>query len=264
MKENIDLNIDLKGNELVVRHGDAQKIPEPQPYKLVGELNNVKRYINMWGVSQIPGFNKTMVLPDDTEIKDLDTAMIVPTFVDPTAAIIEVDQHSRCITLKTDPASVYGNTIIGRLYMSPELEQFHINEHYYYSKNELLKLLRFNRRFFKDAEVAQQLYDNVQASKFSTQAELDSNEDTRGNRTHNFDRKVTTQLNKEFNLILPLFKGESTHDIRVELCFDVNEQDVRFWLESVELVEALEKQTEDLFKKALPTEVTDNYNCLYI
>lgn len=58
-------------------------------------------------------------------------------------------------------------------------------------------------------------------------------------------------LAKLFNITLPLFKGFSPQNIEVEVCYEVMNGDVSFWLESVGLKEAMDGAVDEIFDKEL-------------
>jgi hypothetical protein len=47
---------------------------------------------------------------------------------------------------------------------------------------------------------------------------------------------------------IPLFKGQEPKRFRVEICFDTTEGSVKFWLESVEMAELIDIESERLLK----------------
>lgn len=68
--------------------------------------------------------------------------------------------------------------------------------------------------------------------------------DNKGNAENSFKRIVESQHNYDFKLSLPLFKGEKKQTFFVEVCMDVSDGGIRFWLESPELMELLHDEAE--------------------
>ena len=89
--------------------------------------------------------------------------------------------------------------------------------------------------------------------RIKSETEIQQEKDNQGNKRSLHDVKTVDDggLVKEFGLTIPLFKGFSPQHITVEICFDVVNGDVQFWIESVGLKEAMESQIDGIIEKEL-------------
>jgi len=82
----------------------------------------------------------------------------------------------------------------------------------------------------------------------SAQTEVKAASDTRGNKNNLFNKSVDSQnIPTEFVLNLQVFKGMSLERFRVEICLDVTDGSTRFWFESPELVELIDRRKKEIF-----------------
>lgn len=233
-----DLHLDVyptKGGELIVRQGDALPLKEPTKVDFTGELPSVSRYL------AIHGWSGALTDRDTNE-----------NFVHPEKAIITVNRQARSIKLVTDCKSAYSHTIIGQLALSDEIKQFNINpEGKTQTREELVKLLRFNKRFFADKGKHAEILAAYQKFNVTTTGGLKVETDNRGNKDLGYQSKVTTELPDAFFLEIPIFKGYAPVKFMVEICLDVSAAEARFWLESPELAEVVETQAKALIEDEL-------------
>ena len=230
--ENIELKLDGVTNELTIREGKAQEplsLKEPSVINISGDIHSVERFIN----GRPAGFSSQAI--------------------DKNKAIVLVDKDAKKITLKLDPENHYGATITAKLEESKELKQFGINTGTRYGRKQLLDLLRFNRLYFEDKDQHAKVLLGLMKLRIKSETEIQQEKDNQGNKRNLLDVKTVDDggLLKEFNITLPLFKGFSNQNILVEMCFDVVNGDVSFWLESVGLREAMDSQVDGIFEKEL-------------
>lgn len=173
--------------------------------------------------------------------------------IDKNKAIVTVDKYGRSIKLQLDPENHYGATIIGKLEQSHELGQFNINTSQRYSRKSLLDLLRFNRLFFEDKNQHALVLAGLYKLRIKSETEIQQEKDNQGNKRNLLDVKTVDDggLVKTFNITLPLFKGFSPQNISVEVCYEVVNGDVSFWLESIGLKEAVDASIDGIFQEEL-------------
>jgi hypothetical protein len=170
--------------------------------------------------------------------------------IDKTRAIVLVDEQEMLISLCLDPENVFGTKINGFLKTTAEFEQFHINEAMTFSREELVKLFRFNRRFFGSDH--DKLLTAYQKLNISTAGKLEQENDTRGNKGINFQKTVdSSSIPTGFNLTVPIYKGFDPVSFPVEICLDATDASVRFWFESPILVEVVENMKKSIFEEQL-------------
>ncbi|WP_407522600.1 DUF2303 family protein [Lacibacter sp. MH-610] len=230
--EKLELKIENTNGELIIREGNAvEPLPlrEPNIIKIIGDIRSVSAFIK----KRQKGHGSQ--------------------FIDENKAIVTVDKHSRTITLQLDPENYYGASVTAKLEQSEELKQFGINTVTKFSRKQLLDLLRFNRLFFPDKNQHAQVLLGLSKLRIKSETEIQQERDNQGNKRSLHDVKTVDDggLVKEFGITIPIYKGFSPQNITVEICFDVVNGDVQFWLESVGLKEAMESQIDDIFNTEL-------------
>lgn len=173
--------------------------------------------------------------------------------IDKSKAIVEVNKFNRTITLKLDPESPYGATVVGKLETSQEIAQFYLNQDKKFDKTQLIRLIKFSRLFFDDREKHASLLASLMKLRIKTESDLKLENDNRGNRTTSSERKVIDDSGfaQFFTLFIPVFKGFSPVKIMVEICYEPTETGIIFWLESPEFIETIESQLDELINKEL-------------
>lgn len=220
------------GNELIIREGravDPLPLKEPQIIKIVGDIHSVANFIK----NRESGYQLQAI--------------------DKNKAIVLVDKTAKTIVLHLDPENYYGASITAKLELSDELKQFGINTNTRYNRKSLLDLLRFNRLFFEDKQQHAQVIQGLYKLRIKSDQEIQQENDNRGNRKQLHEVKLVDDngLVKDFTLTVPLFKGFPAQKITVEICFEVLNGDVSFWLESVGLKEATDAAVDGIFQKEL-------------
>lgn len=230
--EKLELKIENTNGELIIREGSAQEplpLKEPKIINITGDIHSVSNFIT----NRSDGFSSQQI--------------------DRNKAIVTVDKSARSITLQLDPENHYGATVTGKLDQSEELKQFGINTSTRYNRKQLLDLIRFNRLFFEDKNEHARVIAGLYKLRIKSETEIQQEKDNQGNKRTLHDVKTVDDngLVKEFNLTVPLFKGFAAQKITVEICFEVLNGDVSFWLESVGLKEAAESSIDGIFKEEL-------------
>ncbi|HNH23051.1 MAG TPA: hypothetical protein PLY26_12930, partial [Ferruginibacter sp.] len=128
---------------------------------------------------------------------------------------------------------------------------FFINKNKTFTKEELVKLIKFNKLFFDDKEKHAEMLLAFQKVSSTVNISANDSSDDRGNKERAYVKNVTSNAPTEFILNIPVFKGFPAVRFRVEVCLDVTEGSARFWFESVELHELTQKQTDEIFEEQL-------------
>ena len=217
-------------NVLVVREGAALPLREPNAVNITGDIRSVATFLNLRKNNVVDqGFQEVI----------------------PGRALIYTDKKNLTIVYNGDPQNVYGTIIKGILEESEELKKFAINTQTVYTKDQFLKLVRFNKVFFVSGDAHESLVSGLQKFTASTSGDITNNKDNRGNKVEHFGKQVTTDLPLEFTLRIPIFNGEDYCTFRVELGIDITENSTRFYLESVELHEQKQILLESIFATQL-------------
>lgn len=230
--ENLNLKVESATGEIIIREGEAAPQVVPQKLKLAGNILSVAAFL-------------AARYENDKEGSGLQV-------IDPSTTVVVVDEKEMTITMFLNPNYEYGTEVVGKLEFTEEFKQWSINSNKTFSREELIKLIRFNRRYFPDLLKHEALLTAYQKLSISTTGELNQSSDPRGNRSIAFDKKVNSDnIPLEFILNVPIFKGFQPEQFRVEVCLDATDATVRFWFESVELAERIEILKEAIFADQL-------------
>lgn len=232
--EKIELKLDGVTNELTIRQGEAADplpLKEPEILAITGDIHSVANFIK----ARESGHSSQ--------------------FIDKNKAIVLVDKDGKKITLELDPENHYGATVIATLETSKELKQFGINTTTRYGRKQLLDLLRFNRLFFEDKNEHAKIIEKLYKLRIKSQTEIEQESSNQGNKKSLVEVKVIDDNGfiPVFKMTIPLFKGFPAQNIEVEICYDVLNGDISFWLEGIGLKETMESQIDGIFNTELET-----------
>jgi ribosomal protein L32E len=219
------------GNEITIREGKALELRPPVKIQISGDIRTVRSFIE--------------------KRKDVDPITGKLQYISPSTTIVSVDKNNLSITLELDPENIYGTEVTGELSFTPELEQFCINKNKLFSREELIKLIRFNKIWFTEAEAHDKLLKAYQSFAATVNANIGKTSDTRGNVDNTYKKTVETNVPDSFVLNIPIFKGLDKRRFRVEIAIDSTDASTKFWFESVELKELIEIESEIILNKEL-------------
>lgn len=167
--------------------------------------------------------------------------------------IVEVDKNARTIVMKQDPESHYSTTITASLQESKELEQFFINTDKRFDRKALLKLLKFKRTYFDNLQQYNEVVAGLVKIRMKTSAELTQEADNKGSRVNNDESHTVAHegFKDKFTISVPLFRGFSPVKVEVEICWEVLNSNVSFWLESVGLQDSIDNSIDSIFEAEL-------------
>lgn len=228
MEPKINLNLQNAPAKSVLYIGEANKPKEPVKLVVSGDFSAVGNFIKV----------------KRDQANDFQA-------INTKNAIVTCDFDNLTIKLQTNPNDEYGTEVTGKGEYSNELKEFGINQSKFYRREELIKILRYNRRFFPNKEENAKLLSSYQNFTASVKKDIAENSDTRGNVGKTFNKQITTGIAESFVIEIPIFKGEPAVSFPVEICLEDNDSGVRFWFESVELTELLEVKRHELFAREL-------------
>lgn len=221
---------EFNGNELTVREGKALELKPPIKIEISGDIKTVSSFID-----------KRKTASDDAGLQ----------YIIPERALVTVDKSALSITLQLDPENCYGTEVTAKLSFTPELEQFCINKNRLFNREELIKLIRFNKIWFPDAEAHDKLLKAYQAFTATVNANIGKTSDTRGNVENAYKKTVETNVPDSFVLNIPIFKGMDKRRFRVEIAIDSTDASTKFWFESIELNDIIQIESEAILKAEL-------------
>lgn len=234
--DNLHLKVESTGNELIIREGKALEPREDNRIQLSGDITSISNFIR----KRKEGYSHQAI--------------------DPNRTVVEVDMKAMTILLSLDPQNPLGTTVKGCLDLSDEVKVWGINTNRTYTREELIKLIKFNKLHFDSVEKQAELLKAYLAFNASTNSKLEQESDSRGNKVANFNKKVDTNMPTEFILNIPIFKGFDEERFRVEICLDVTDGGARFWFESTELHEMIEGKKEIIDQEL---ELCDDFVIIY-
>ena len=223
-----EVKVNVSTDNGIVLIGKANTPKEPQSINIQGDFTAVGNYLRI----------KNKTANSLQEIK-------------PENSIVICDFENLTIQLQTNPNDVLATIITGKAEFSKEYKDFGINQAKFFNREQLIKLFRFNRRYFPNKEENANLLGAYQNFVASVNKNIADNSDQRGNQSRQFNKTVKTDLPEHFVVEIPVFKGEQPVSFPVEICIEDNDSGVRFWFESVELDELIQAKKEEMFKREL-------------
>lgn len=223
-----DVNVTAKGEVLTILEGKTLELKPPEKILISGDIKSVSTFL---GVRLKSGSGTQQI--------------------DKSKSVLLVDKKALTIELLIDPENHYGATVSGKLEKSDELAPFCINQNKTFSKEELVKLIKFNKIYFDEPTKHGEMLLAFQKVSSTTNIRANDSADDRGNKERAFVKEVTSNAPTEFILNIPIFKGFDAVRFRVEVCLDVTEGSVRFWFESTELHELIQTTVDIIFNEEL-------------
>jgi hypothetical protein len=220
--EQFHLNVASENGELVVRTGSALPLKEPERVILSGILNTPAEYIK----------------------KRVDSISVIKTNV-------VFDYTARTITLTVDDCSFYKDIITGKLEINKDLASLGINNDTLYNEKELSRKLTFFGRFFESKAAYNDLIKKLNDFSAKVKQEFTNATDYRGSEALEKITKIEHDIPLFFVLKMPIFNGGDKREFKVNIYVAARDGGIELWLESVELHELLEKETESLFNAQL-------------
>jgi hypothetical protein len=225
--ENLNVKIETTGNDITIREGQALDLRHPEKIRLSGNINSISQFLAKRYNGRV-GVGLQMIEKDK--------------------AVVIVDQAAMRIILQLDPENHFGLEVAALLEFTDEIKAFHINDNHLFTRETMIKLLKFNKRFFADPMKQETLLESYMKLNLTGSTQIKSESDDRGNKDVQFKKTIESQnIPSSFVLEMPIFKGQAVEKFRVDICLDVTEGSVRFWFESVELHELIELRKEQIF-----------------
>lgn len=175
---------------------------------------------------------------------------------------VTYDYQNGEIIVETNPGHPHSTTICGRLVKSDPLKRFGINTDTKFSRKDLMKVFKFNRRFFTSLEECGNIVAKLSNLEVKANQEIKKADDERGNIAFKFEQLVSSELPESFNLNIPIYVGTRPVEIPVDLRFNVAGSAIEFWLESPELETILEDFSEELIDEQIDQIRENGFLCL--
>ena len=214
----------------IVLTGNALDPKHPNKLKISGDIKSVRTYLDIRNTGQY-----------GSPLQALDI----------NNAIIFINKDKGTITLQNNPNDPFGTEVEGVLLTDASLAPFCINTNQQFTREQLVKIFRFNRRLFAQDKF-QSILDAYLKLDLSGSTNFKDENDNRGNKEIFFKKVIdSSKVPTEFILTCPIFKGFGSESFRVEICLEATDASIRFWFESVELAELIETRKQEIFSEQL-------------
>lgn len=219
----------INDQELIIREGKAPDIELPMQLSIRGQIDAVSRFF----------------LHQISDNAPLSERFSREQRIDFAKSIVFVNRDQRVIQFLVDPNYLRATKLVAVLELNPDLDIFKINTGTPFGQKDLIKLLRFNSRFFFSPEECKNMLTSAMKMEFTSQIDGMGEKDIRGNRNENLVKKLDVKgMPMSFQLLMPLFKGQPKNSFTVEVVIDSNEQVIKVYFESPMLAELLETERD--------------------
>ena len=217
-KMQINLDKDCQTAEVVIREVDkVNELPvlEPEKVNVSGTITSIFSFLEKrWGCEGQINHEHTHIIVDRDNLSM-------------TLVANETDARNKMV-------------IVGKLQLSRQFMEFHINDGYVWEPLVLSQFFKMNRAYFSNRDENMKLvsvFKNFKA-KVNTDYERDRKEN--GSYTDNYSQIVDSNMPDRFSVVLPIFKGTKAQSIEVETYATINGHDV-----TVQLISPSAQQVVD-------------------
>jgi len=222
-------------NEVIIRHGDALPIREPQKLSLSGDINTPFEFYEK---------RKELFLHNIQDVvADYDSSRTNVVF----------NKDAGTLVLSTNEDSFFATTVKGTLKLDPIFSTLKVNDDDFkgFTPAELAKILRMNRILFHDKVFFSELVNSLQNFKAQFDTQFENSNDKKGSVANSVVKKMVSEHNYNFSLTVPVFEGLATHIVPIEVDIDYSgDAQIRCTLVSVELQESIDETKQEIIDKA--------------
>jgi hypothetical protein len=208
---------------LTILHGDAAKIYDPEQVILSGVITAPSEYFSK---------RPDLCIPSETHVI--------------------FNKESRKITLTVNEKEHFKTIVTGSLKKNKFLQSLHVNSTTSYSIADLLKALRFAKRFFAQPDKHKDLIIKLRNFTAKITQTTTNSDDRSGNKHQSFESRVTDFASANdlgFVLKLPLFDGTDDINIAINIEIDVINGSVALFLVCDDLDEMEDNLVTTIFEK---------------
>lgn len=166
--------------------------------------------------------------------------------------VVEVSRSDMKILFKEDNLFTEGSAVItGQAYITKEISDLGINTAKKYTASQLGDKLRMSRLMFTSSDECLKIVTALSNFKARVEADLQTADDKKGNKVSHFGQTISQPHDLKFTLSWPVISGEPKVKFLVEINYDVRDKAIEFWLESVEMHEAINEGSEKLMESQI-------------
>lgn len=165
---------------------------------------------------------------------------------------IIVDRDNLSMTLVANETDARNKmVIVGKLQLSRQFMEFHINDGYAWEPLVLSQFIKMNRAYFSNRDENMKLvsvFKNFKA-KVNTDYERDRKEN--GSFTDNYSQIVDSNMPDRFSVVLPVFKGTEAQSVEVETYATIDGHDVTVQLVSPGAQEVVDRTLDAIIDEQI-------------
>lgn len=165
---------------------------------------------------------------------------------------IIVDRDNLSMTLVANETDARNKmVIVGKLQLSRQFMEFHINDGYAWEPLVLSQFIKMNRAYFSNRDENMKLvsvFKNFKA-KVNTDYERDRKEN--GSFTDNYSQIVDSNMPDRFSVVLPIFKGTAAKTIEIETYATIDGHDVTVQLVSPGAQEVVDQTLDTIIDEQI-------------
>jgi len=227
-EERFQFNVTDNDGEIVIRHGEALPVFNPEGLKVSGQIGSPAEFSSMRNP-------------------------------DPATTHVTVDRKNGVITLTANDNLPHNqqHVITGSIQFHPNFIEFKIDKGKWEDPAALGELFRRRRRYFDNTDEGLKLVSALKNFSARVDKQLEKIEDKSARRYRSAVEKVIeSNLPREVKLSMPVLNGFNDVEFNVEIALDVRDGGISIWLESPELEQlveglissAIDRQLESLDK----------------
>lgn len=160
----------------------------------------------------------------------------------PGLASIMIDRLSNEIVFSLDISDKYAGSVKGSLKDNPRFLEFELNNPKVFTREQFLSLLRRNR----DLLLTPTIIDEVKRVAMTATSNVVDGGDKRGNKEKLFDKTVKADIRETFSIHVSPWLGTPETTFLLDLCMEVAENKIVFWLECNGLEGILKKMADQI------------------
>ena len=214
--DNLHLKIEGEQKELVIRSGEALELKAPLPLNLSGRIDSVTAWLRK----------------RKSEINEKNCNIIV-----------NYDKLAIFLTMNERDADNV-SSMTAALTLSEEFKKFGINGSKEWEPAKLSEFIKMNRSYFVSKEDSSKLVSDFKNFKAKVDKVIEKSKDQNGSYDEKRSQAVTTNLPANFKICIPVFKGEESLTLDIEVYID--SQTLVVTLVSPEANEFIQTQSRSL------------------
>ncbi len=216
-KNDLTINPTQEFQEIVVREGAAEKIPDFRKTVVVTGTIGVPLEHLTWATNWLLGSNSMLQFARKIDPDGMENKSDAPL----SFSYLQVDRDGMQIIFVEDAGAQWESRYTGNLMLNREFIKFGINNaSVQYTPHELAELLKMKRTHFENKSVAMGLVSDLKKFEMKVEKHIEDHADERANKRVLKSQAVETNIPKNFKLKMPIFQGQEKVTFEVEISID--------------------------------------------